>query len=168
MIAIVQGLQNILFCIKSFTFFSLLSASNENPMYHSNVHYFQGNLFHNKELISCWVWDLQNHWIISCLRFIAADSIQTHQVCVWPKSAKIRQTLQNSPTASLFKSHQNPPTASLAKIRQNLPNAPACHALHVRGASKIKLEKVNKKRTVTVRRVIIFLNISRRPLLICL
>jgi hypothetical protein len=29
----------------------------------------------------------------------------------------------------------------------------------VRGASKIKLEKVNKKRTVTVRRVIIFLNI---------
>jgi hypothetical protein len=38
----------------------------------------------------------------------------------------------------------------------------------VRGASKIKLKKVNKKRTVTVRRVIIFLNISRRPLLICL
>ncbi len=36
----------------------------------------------------------------------------------------------------------------------------------VRGASKIKLKKVNKKRTVTVRRVIIFLNISRRPLLI--
>jgi hypothetical protein len=38
----------------------------------------------------------------------------------------------------------------------------------LRGASKIKLKKVNKKRTVTVRRVIIFLNISRRPLLICL
>ncbi len=38
----------------------------------------------------------------------------------------------------------------------------------VRGASKIKLKKVNKMRTVTVRRVIIFLNISRRPLLICL
>ncbi len=38
----------------------------------------------------------------------------------------------------------------------------------VGGASKIKLKKVNKKRTVTVRRVIIFLNISRRPLLICL
>jgi hypothetical protein len=36
------------------------------------------------------------------------------------------------------------------------------------GASKIKLKKVNKKRTVTVRRVIIFLNISRGPLLICL
>jgi hypothetical protein len=36
------------------------------------------------------------------------------------------------------------------------------------GASKIKLKKVNKKRTVTVRRVIIFLNISRYPLLICL
>jgi hypothetical protein len=36
------------------------------------------------------------------------------------------------------------------------------------GASKIKLKKVNKKRTVTVRRLIIFLNISRRPLLICL
>ncbi len=36
------------------------------------------------------------------------------------------------------------------------------------GASKIKLKKVNKKRTVTVRRVIIFFNISRRPLLICL
>jgi hypothetical protein len=36
------------------------------------------------------------------------------------------------------------------------------------GASKIKLKKVNKMRTVTVRRVIIFLNISRRPLLICL
>ena len=38
----------------------------------------------------------------------------------------------------------------------------------IRGASKIKLKKVNKKRTVTTRRVIIFLNISRRPLLICL
>ncbi len=38
----------------------------------------------------------------------------------------------------------------------------------VRGATKIKLKKVNKKRTVTVRRVIIFLNISRHPLLICL
>ncbi len=36
------------------------------------------------------------------------------------------------------------------------------------GASKIKLKKVNKKRTVTVRREIIFLNISRRSLLICL
>ncbi len=36
------------------------------------------------------------------------------------------------------------------------------------GASKIKVKKVNKKRTVTVRRLIIFLNISRRPLLICL
>jgi hypothetical protein len=38
----------------------------------------------------------------------------------------------------------------------------------IRGASKIKLKKVNKKGTVTVRRVIIFLNISRHPLLICL
>ncbi len=38
----------------------------------------------------------------------------------------------------------------------------------VRGVSKIKLKKVNKTRTVTVRRVICFLNISRRPLLICL
>jgi hypothetical protein len=36
----------------------------------------------------------------------------------------------------------------------------------VRGASKIKLKKVNQKRTVTVRRLIIFLNISRHPLLI--
>ncbi len=35
---------------------------------------------------------------------------------------------------------------------------------NVRGASKIKLKKVNKKRTVTVRRLIIFLNISRRLL----
>ncbi len=33
---------------------------------------------------------------------------------------------------------------------------------------KIKVKNVNKKRTVTVRRLIIFLNISRRPLLICL
>jgi hypothetical protein len=38
----------------------------------------------------------------------------------------------------------------------------------VRGASKIKLKKVNKKRTVIARKVIIFLNISRHPLLICL
>jgi hypothetical protein len=38
----------------------------------------------------------------------------------------------------------------------------------IRGASKIKLKKVNKTRTVTVRRVIIFLNISRCSLLICL
>ncbi len=36
------------------------------------------------------------------------------------------------------------------------------------GASKIKLKKVNKTRTATVRRVTIFLNISRRQLLICL
>jgi hypothetical protein len=36
------------------------------------------------------------------------------------------------------------------------------------GAFKIKFKKVNKKRTVIVRRVIIFLNISRHPLLICL
>ena len=36
----------------------------------------------------------------------------------------------------------------------------------VRGASKIKVKNVNKKRTVTVRRLIIFLNISRRPLLL--
>jgi hypothetical protein len=43
-----------------------------------------------------------------------------------------------------------------------------CMFQYVRGASKIKLKKVNKKRTVTVRRVIIFLNISRLPLLICL
>ncbi len=28
--------------------------------------------------------------------------------------------------------------------------------VHIRGASKIKLKKVNEKRTVTVRRVIIF------------
>jgi hypothetical protein len=34
------------------------------------------------------------------------------------------------------------------------------------GSSKIKLKKVNKKRTVTLGRVIIFLNISRHPLLI--
>jgi hypothetical protein len=40
--------------------------------------------------------------------------------------------------------------------------------IKVCGASKIKLKKVNKKRTVIVRRVIIFLNISRHPLLICL
>jgi hypothetical protein len=38
----------------------------------------------------------------------------------------------------------------------------------IRGASKIKVKKVNKKRTVTVSRLIIFLNISRRPLLIYL
>ncbi len=37
---------------------------------------------------------------------------------------------------------------------------------HIRGTSKTKLKKVNKKRMVTVRRVIIFLNISRYPLLI--
>ncbi len=39
---------------------------------------------------------------------------------------------------------------------------------NIRGASNIKLKKVNKKRTVTVRRITIFLNISRYPLLICL
>ncbi len=39
---------------------------------------------------------------------------------------------------------------------------------NLRGASKIKLKEVNKKRTVTVRGVFIFLNISRRPLRICL
>ncbi len=40
--------------------------------------------------------------------------------------------------------------------------------LPLRGASKIKLKKVNKTRSGTVGRVIIFLNISRCPLLICL
>ncbi len=49
---------------------------------------------------------------------------------------------------------------------QYLPGAVSMVA--VRGASKIKVKNVNKKRTVTVRRLIIFLNISRRPLLICL
>ncbi len=39
---------------------------------------------------------------------------------------------------------------------------------HLRGASKINLKKVNKKRTVRVRRAIIVLNISRHPLLIWL
>jgi hypothetical protein len=39
---------------------------------------------------------------------------------------------------------------------------------NMRGPSKIKLKKVNKKRTVTARGVIIFLNISRHPLWICL
>ena len=42
---------------------------------------------------------------------------------------------------------------------------------YICGASKIKVKNVNKKRTVTVRRLIIFLNISMRPprpLLICL
>jgi hypothetical protein len=39
--------------------------------------------------------------------------------------------------------------------------------MNLRGASKIKLKKVNKKRTVTVGRVIIFLTISRHPLMIC-
>jgi hypothetical protein len=38
----------------------------------------------------------------------------------------------------------------------------------VRGASKIKVKKVNKKRTVPLRGVIVFLNISRLPLRICL
>ncbi len=40
--------------------------------------------------------------------------------------------------------------------------------LHVRGTSKIKFKKEIKKRMVTVRSVIIFLNISRHPLLIWL
>ncbi len=40
--------------------------------------------------------------------------------------------------------------------------------VHLRGASKIKMKKVNKKRMVTVRGILIFLNISRRPLQICL
>jgi len=38
----------------------------------------------------------------------------------------------------------------------------------ISGASKIELKKVNKKRTVTIRRIIIFLNISRHLLLIWL
>jgi hypothetical protein len=52
-------------------------------------------------------------------------------------------------------------------------NAFICHYFcfqkcEIRGASKIKLKKANKTRTVTVIRVIIFLNISKHPLLICL
>jgi hypothetical protein len=45
---------------------------------------------------------------------------------------------------------------------------PPSKFLEVCGASKIKLKKVNKMITVTVRRVIIFLIISRRSFLICL
>ncbi len=56
----------------------------------------------------------------------------------------------------------------LDSILYHLPFGSHLPTSQVRGASKIKLKKVNKKRTVTVRRVIIFLNISRRPLLICL
>jgi len=48
------------------------------------------------------------------------------------------------------------------------PKVTTLPALTVRGSSKIKLKKANKKRRVTVRRVIIFLNISRHPLLIWL
>ncbi len=47
-------------------------------------------------------------------------------------------------------------------------NLRICDLLNLRGASKIKSKKVNKKRTVRVRRIIIFLNISRHPLLIWL
>jgi hypothetical protein len=39
---------------------------------------------------------------------------------------------------------------------------------HVQGASKTKLKKVNKSRTVAVKRVIIVFNKSRHPLLIYL
>jgi hypothetical protein len=41
-------------------------------------------------------------------------------------------------------------------------------ALHLRGASKIKLKNVNKKRMATARRLIFFWNFSRHPLLIVL
>ncbi len=54
------------------------------------------------------------------------------------------------------------------KIIEHLKNLKTGCVPYLRGASKIKLKKVNEKRTVTVRRVIIFLNISRHPLLICL
>jgi hypothetical protein len=37
--------------------------------------------------------------------------------------------------------------------------------MNIRGASKIKLKKVNKKRTVTVRRIIIFLKTSTADLM---
>jgi hypothetical protein len=60
----------------------------------------------------------------------------------------------------------------LGSQREFIPNgrkrALKFWGVFVRGASKIILKKVNKKRTVTVRGVIIFLNISRRPLRICL
>ncbi len=57
-------------------------------------------------------------------------------------------------------------SSSLKKLPQNSAVFSAVQLLliFVRGASKIKLKKVNKKRTVRVRRVIIFLHISRHPL----
>jgi hypothetical protein len=60
------------------------------------------------------------------------------------------------------------PTALCAMCISTVYCNPNCAMCNVCGASKIKLKKVNKKRTVTVRRLIIFLNISRHPLLIFL
>ncbi len=61
---------------------------------------------------------------------------------------------------------KNLPVKVLAGVY--LSGAPDPLPYVIRGASKIKLKKANKKRTVTARRVIIFLNISRGPLLIYL
>ncbi len=79
------------------------------------------------------------------------------------------QKLKSEQTRTLIIERENTPYSHpLFPAHVGLSSSLVWLASKVRGASKIKLKKVNKKWTVTVRRVIIFLNISRHPLLICL
>ncbi len=130
MIAILQGLQSILFAsshLHSSLYLALLTKLQcIIPMFIT----FKGICFTIKNLF------VVGFGICRTIEsFLVSDLLLRIQFkptkCVFdqnpPKSAKTRQ---NSPTASLFKSHQNPPTASLAKIRQNLPNL-ATHYMYI-------------------------------------
>ncbi len=109
--------------------------------------------------------------------FSGRNSLDTHGC--WGSNRLLNHTF--------FREQQlGQPCKDLQHLRRHEQHDHPCHSLywrrqvafqhifaidirvHVQGASKIKLKKVNKTRTVTDRRLIIFLNISRRPLLICL
>ncbi len=108
--------------------------------------------FLNQALVFAWYSFWHLNWVVLCMRI---------------RSISISETLSALP---------NPVQGQFFPVRLRIQNwfdlLFVLHAIwcigNICGASKIKLKKVNKKRTVTVRRVIIFLNISRHPLLICL
>ncbi len=126
----------------------------------------------------------------SVLELLCPPSIRISEYSSWPQSrqcAKLFSIRRNwdSPTPLTRSRLYPPPPWFWAKGNTRWrergwesPNTEAgtytlyifvlCEHDLLWGASKIKLKKVNKKRMVTVRRVIIFLNILRHPLLIWL
>jgi hypothetical protein len=94
------------------------------------------------------------------LNFFAAASFQIYEMMHTGENLPSVKYLLNFQAYKRFKSGRR-----TGKSFHTLGELFTKGDYEVQGASKIKLKKVNKKRGVTVRRVIIFLNISRHPLL---